>query len=228
MLEQAKAYWEKKDYQKAVSWYEQALPLVEKELGSDNPQLVALLLALGIGQHLQGHDGRALPFFQRSLDIIKNSPAMKDRDSAAMAALKGLGLCYLAQEDYRQAAPTFEDALAIEERILPADHTNLCATIANIARSYNELKDYNRALHYYDRALAIMEKHPQEMDHPEGLIAVLTDMGLTYRAMERRSEAAVAFQRCLQVQERAFGKDSTNCCASLKVLGDLHATLANY
>ena len=53
MLEQAKAYWEKKDYQKAVSGYEQALPLVEKELGPDNPKLVALLLALGTGHYIR-------------------------------------------------------------------------------------------------------------------------------------------------------------------------------
>ena len=158
MLEQAKAYWEKKDYQKAVSWYERALPLVERELGADNPQLVALLGALGNCHYSQGDYGRAVPLFQRILAIMKNSPTMKDRDSASMAALKGLGLCYLAQEDYRQAAPAFEGALAIEERVFPSDYTNLYATLALIAKSYHELKDYNRALHFYDRALSLAEK----------------------------------------------------------------------
>ena len=158
MLEQANAYWEKKDYQKALPWYEQALPLAEKEWGSDSPQFIRLLLALGIGHHLQGDHAGAVPFFQRSLDIITNSPAMKDRDRASMAALNGLGLCYLAQEDHRRAAPAYEGALAIEERLFPSDHANLYVTLSQIARSHHGLKEYNRALHFYERALSLAEK----------------------------------------------------------------------
>ena len=203
MLEEAKAYWDKKDYQKAVSSYEQALPLLEKELGSDNPQLVALLLALGNGHYFQGDYGGAVPFFQRSLDIIKKSPAMKDRDSASIAASKGLGLCYLAQEDYRQATPAFEGALAIEERVFPSDCTNLCVTLFQIARSYHELKDYNRALHFYDRSLSLAGKTlPAESPVMANLLCTI---GTVYLQKGDNDKALPFLERGLRIFDKQPG-----------------------
>jgi tetratricopeptide (TPR) repeat protein len=73
-------------------------------------------------------------------------------------SLNNLAALYRAQGHYEEAAPLYQRALAIRERVLGPDHPDVATSLNNLAFLYQAQGRYAEAEPLYQRALAICEE----------------------------------------------------------------------
>ncbi|NJM54962.1 MAG: tetratricopeptide repeat protein [Verrucomicrobiae bacterium] len=151
-------------------------------------------------------------------------PAAKDVTELARQAS-----AYFSKGDYTNALPLFERLVERMAVDVGHEHPLQARNFVLLGIIHNARGNPEKALPLLQRALPIMEKHPEaNVDNSDYHIAALMQMGLAHRALINYAEATSAFQRCLEVQEKTFGADSTNCLGSLKALADLYSEQADY
>src|SRR6266704_2949364 len=72
--------------------------------------------------------------------------------------LCNLGELYYEQEQYSQAEPFYQRALAIREQTLGLQHPDTAQNVAYLAKLHQQKHNYAEAKTLYQRALLILEK----------------------------------------------------------------------
>jgi tetratricopeptide (TPR) repeat protein len=141
-------------------------------------------------------------------------------------ALNKLGLVYLGQVKYREAAGVFERALAILEKALGASHPDVGPTLNNLGLAYLRQVKYREAAGVFERALAIREK-ALGASHPD-VGQTLNNLAQVYWAQGRYSEAEQVCERALVVREKALGAGHTAVADTLNVLANVYRAQGKY
>jgi len=110
-----------------------------------------------------------------------------------------------------------------QEKVLGEDHKKTLGSLNNLGTVYHKMKDYEKALEYYERALKGREKtlgktHPDTLN-TVGNIAIVYDDG-----MKDYEKAEELYRRALEGYEAQLGKDhksTKNCANNLAIC--LHA-----
>src|SRR5205807_2391207 len=66
---------------------------------------------------------------------------------------------YQARGDYDRAAPLFQRALAIREKVLGPDHPDVASSLHNLAGLYQATGGYGQAVSFQQRADEVREKN---------------------------------------------------------------------
>jgi len=130
------------------------------------------------------------------------------------------------QGNYAEAEPLHKRALAIREEALGPDHTDVAASLSNLAGVYHGEARYAEAEPLYNRALAIFEKSLGP-DDPE-IAAVLNNLAALYRDEGRYAEAKPLYRRSLEIAEKALGPSHPHVATYLNNLGGLYQSEGRY
>ena len=205
---------ESKQFDEALSYYEEALQLYRK-LGYQ-AEIASTLITIGnVFQGLEHYD-QALFYYREAVAI---SEQINNHVSQAIA-LGGLGETYLSLGDYQQAIDYLKKALTIQQQI--DDAKGEASLLANLGNSYQSLGQYTRGIDYFQRALRIQ----REIGDRKGEAASLTSLGNAYRALAQYQLAIEYFQQALAIQD-GIG-DSYGKVDSLSSLGRLFYSLKQY
>ena len=95
------------------------------------------------------------------------------------------------------------------EKVLGVDHKDTLMTVTCLGNVYCRLKDYEKALEYYERALKGKEKMLGKT-HPETLRTVM-NIAIVYNdGLKDYGKAEELYQRALEGYEAQLGKDHEN------------------
>lgn len=192
---------ERSQYKQAESLYLRALGIEEQVLGSQHPDLAALLDGLAWVFLRQGKYEQAEAVFQRALRIQEQGEAQQPLFTARL--LNGLGCLYWTQGKHEQAEAVFQRALRIQEQEGASQPLLSARLLNNLAELYSDQGKYEQAEPLFQRAVRIQEQviGPQ---HPE-VVYPLDGLATLYYRQEKYKLAAGLFQRALQIWEQAAG-----------------------
>jgi tetratricopeptide (TPR) repeat protein len=126
----------------------------------------------------------------------------------------------------KNAAESFELALAIREQTLPPNDPSIARTLHQLAGIYADQQRYIEAEMAYQRALAINEE--AYGDRSVLAAAALSDLALLYRRQGRSVEALPLLESALDIELDVWGPQHPNVAARLAALGLLYRQQGRY
>src|SRR5690242_4140744 len=140
-----KLYNDAGDFQKALDYYRQALPLL-----ADRPERRALALNnIGVAYSALNEPDRALDYFQQSLTLLKTG---RDR-TAESQTLSNIGFVYQSLAKYRDALDYYAQARAMQQKI--GNRAQEAQTLELLGTAYSEMGQPDKAVDYHQQALEI-------------------------------------------------------------------------
>ena len=132
-----------------------------------------------------------------------------------------------AKEEYDTAEPLRRRALAIREKVLGPEHSDMALSLNNLASLLEHKGDYETAETLYRRALAIDEKalgpeHPQTAGVVSNLAPLLREQKGDYK------NAEPLLRRALAINEKALGPEHPQTATSLHNLALLLTDKGDY
>jgi tetratricopeptide (TPR) repeat protein len=196
-------------YAEAERDYRRALEIVEREPAPGDTRLGRLYRNLASLQVARRRPARAEAYARRalalSIEAFGGDHLEVAQDSAALGAILD------SQGKYSEGEPLHQRALALFRR--RRRHSDIAASLNNLAASYHARGESARPEGLYKRALAIKEKQ-FGVRHPE-VAATLNNLALFYKAVGRYADARTLYERVLGILQESLGSThpSTTTCA---------------
>jgi Tfp pilus assembly protein PilF len=201
-------------YSEARPFFERAVTIRERRLGSEHPDTAESLNDLAILLKAQGDLASARPLYERALAIREKALGPEHPDFAE--SLGNLAVLLQAQGDFAGARPLFDRALAIRERALGPEHPTTAYSIIYLASLLQAQGDLAGARSRFERALAIREKALGPAD--PATATSLNDLGRVLQAQGDLAGARPLYERSLAIREKALGAEHPYTATSLNNL----------
>ncbi|MFK5970361.1 MAG: tetratricopeptide repeat protein [Candidatus Marithrix sp.] len=234
------AYDSMGEYETAITYYQQALPL------NLDIQTANILSNLGVAYKNLSNYPEALKYFQQALDIanqiddktvIANNfnnigtvydslgqyhtaieyyqQSMQIDNSLRASNLTNIGISYDNIGEHQQALTNLQQALQIQSR----DKYSIANNLSNIGIVYKNLGDFTKAIDYYQQALTIQTK----IGDKRGEANSLTNLGIVYDLFGQYAKALEHYLVALDIQ-RITG-DQLRIANNLSNIGVLYYNL---
>lgn len=203
----------RKDYQRALTYYERSLAISEKVFGPTSRAVAFNLTNLGWSLYSLGELARAKPILERALAIDEKNHGPEHLDVAATATNLAAVLSNVGE--LAGARALYERALRIQEKELGADHPRVATSLNNLAAVAQMMGDYEGALPRFQRALVIQEKVGNDSltaTTLQNYAALLWHTGVL-------GEAIRVYERSISLFEKALGPKSSELAMALGNLG---------
>ncbi|CAF0911025.1 unnamed protein product [Rotaria sp. Silwood1] len=184
----------KGDYEYALQCHQQALKLQEMS-GEDVSDTLTYL-----GNVYQSHSevDLALDYHTRALELHQANPTTK---SIAIASnLIGIANARWVRREYSDAIANAEQALALQEALVPPNETSMATTLTLLSNIYQDSGDSTRALDLCTKALPLFERTVPN-DSP-----ILAEFLYKLGTLQSNSEALVDAQRSLERSYKIYRK----------------------
>jgi tetratricopeptide (TPR) repeat protein len=162
---------------------------------------------------------RAIKVFS---DLLNRAPDEKERATYFLS----IASAYDSRGEYPKSLSTFETALAIREKALPANHPNLATTYNNVGSVYYKMGKYTKALPFYQKALAIWEA-ALFPNHPS-LATLYHNIGLVHYKVGEYPRSLPYFERAVAIREKALPAIHPSLATSYNNIGLVHYKVGDY
>jgi CHAT domain-containing protein/predicted negative regulator of RcsB-dependent stress response len=170
----------------------------------------------------QGRNDLALEALQNALSSFDQANASNSIE--ASNALAHLGQVYKSTGKHQQAEEQLQMALTYRLNKLKPDDELIAASYNDLGIVYTNV-DNDKALTYYEKALAIYEKmHGKE--HPKTAIATI-NIGINYRLLELYGDAVNNFENALKIWEQIYPQAHPQKAFVLYNLGETYMNMRN-
>lgn len=173
------------DYSRSLSMQEKAMRMT--------PDNVDLMMNIATTYFSQGDYNKALLTTERAAEMIAKKEGTHSATYAAALVNKAACLAMMERTDEAMAAN--EQALAIQNNVLGANHISIATTLNNIADCHYRRLDFQQALESLQQAAQIRKKVLDER-HPDYIFTV-NNMATCYLALGDRTNYAKCKQQCL-------------------------------
>ncbi|MCM1174016.1 MAG: tetratricopeptide repeat protein [Blautia sp.] len=156
LLNAATAYRAAGNYKQAYVYYEQALQIYEGLIPPGDYRYAGLYNNMSILLEKMEENGKAIQCAEKALAIIET---MEGGEMETATTLTNLALLCFKVSDYPKAQALLERALMLFERCGDKTDAHYSGALAGIGEAYYHMKDYDKALAAYEKALLEVEKH---------------------------------------------------------------------
>ncbi len=195
------------------------------------PALKATLLsALGDIHAARANYERSQALSAEAIALYENELGTASNAAANAYRIHGLSLYY--QDDYQQADAFFQTAIDIYQQTEDTDWGGLARAYDQMAMVQGNIADEQSALEYYNLALATYREH--QLDDPDQLISILTNIGVANMQQGKYAEADPYFLEAIKLGRESGTSDAymavmlSNRAGVQKNLGHTDAATANY
>ena len=202
----ARFYQAKSQFTTVESWYQKALTISEKQLGSNHIETSTSLNNLASLYHSMGRYVEAEPLYVQSLAIDQIVYGANHLDTATN--LNNLAGLYHSMGRYPEAEPLYVKSLAIKGEQLGANHPDTARSLHNLAELYRSIGRYPEAEPLYVKSLAIREEQ-LGANHPD-TAGSLHNLATLYYLMGRHPEAESLYVRAVVIAEDKLGISHPN------------------
>lgn len=151
----------------------------------------------------------AMTWYTKALDLAE----LKMNNAEERASyIQNKGIIYLELKDFENAERSFLESLKIKESLLAKDSYSLGRLYTNLAKFYQEISAYEKALIYVEKAENIFENTGSDLQFELGLI--FWNKGLIYLGMEETEEALTLLFSAKFIIDSLYS-DSQSLIASL-------------
>jgi len=183
MLNVATAYRAAGQAEAAFTYYQRALKIYEDLLKPDDYRFAGLYNNMSILLETQDKNEEAAEYLEKAIEIIEKL----DKESVEMAtSLTNLALIYFKQNKIDGAKEKLEAALTIFEEKGENTDAHYSAALAGVGEAYYHMKEYDKSLSAYEKALHEIKKHFGENDSfmlvASNCAAICEEMGDTEKA----------------------------------------------
>jgi serine/threonine-protein kinase len=147
-------------------------------------------------------------------------------DGLRALALNNLGVVFWSMGRYEEARDRFERSLALREKVLPPDHTDMADSLGNLGVVLWEMGHYPEAWVLQERVLAIRQK-VLGPEHP-AVAETLSNLGTVASRQGRYEEARALHERALAIREKALGPEHIHLTYTLGNLAVLLVDMGQY
>ena|GEM_PF-5247093 len=153
------AYREKREWDKAIEFYNKALRIALICYSNTNDYLSIIVYCNNLGNvyiDKQEYD-KALETFHEGLETLPKSYASNPNHLNVGCIYNGFGAAYSYKEDYDKAIEYYEKALDISLAYftINPNHPDIAASYHNLGFVYREKGEWDKAIEYYEKALDI-------------------------------------------------------------------------
>jgi CHAT domain-containing protein/Tfp pilus assembly protein PilF len=150
----------------------------------------------------------------------------RDRNLAEADKLGNEAESLRQKNQYDQAIPLAERALAIRKKALGAEHLDVAISLNNLALLYEDKGDYAQAEPLYRQALDIREKvlGTEHLDTAESF----NNLAAFYDAKGVYAQAEPLYRRTLAICEKVLGAEHPHTATTLNNLAVLYYKQGNY
>ncbi|HZI26440.1 MAG TPA: CHAT domain-containing tetratricopeptide repeat protein [Chryseolinea sp.] len=170
----------------------------------------------------QGRNDLALSKFQEAILVMEKENMQNSLEGARL--LSYLGSLYLATGKYAQAEEQLGMALSIREKLVSENSELIAASYNDLGLVYN-VRDANKALDYYEKALEIYERIHGK-NHSKTAIAN-TNIGFTYRTLELYGDAVTNFESAIATWEKIYPQPHPTKAFILFNLGQTYSKIGD-
>jgi tetratricopeptide (TPR) repeat protein len=213
----AEQFYRAAQWQLLVPLYDQVERDLEKELGSEHPDVADGLDALAGVLYKQGKYAESEPLQRRALATREKVFGPEHSDVAA--SLNNLAAVLNAQGKYAEAEPLYRRSLAIVGKTQGPTHPNTAFPLDNLAVTLHSQGKYAEAEPLYRRSLATREK-TLGPEHPD-VAKSLNNLAELLYAQGSLAEAEPLYRRALAIREKALGPEHPAVARSLDDLAEL-------
>ena len=186
------------EYTEALSYYNQAFQIAQKEKRTDDQIYVGVAIANLLAA--QGKLSEALQYYTQALSL-----AQKIRDQVQLAKIhNNIGNLYLRIGSF---GPSLDQL---------GDHIELANALINLSVFYLKTGNYERSLDYQFQALKLRE---QDND-PAALASIFSSISICYRHLENYPQAFAYNRKALEIQRKL--NNSARIASLYNNLGVLH------
>lgn len=208
----------------AWPYYERALEINEKVLGSEHPDTASSLNNMGYLLQGMGKNEEARPYYERALEIREKVLGREHPDTAQ--SQNNLGYLLQAMGKYEKAKPYYEQALAIREKILGKEHPDTARSLNNMGYILQAMRATKEARPYFEKALAIYET-VLGTEHPDTARS-LNNLGFVQLILGDYEKAQLYYEEALAIREKVLGVEHPSTAVSLHNMGFLFLTVGEY
>lgn len=207
----------KGDYDKALDYYQKALPLNISKYGQASPDVAMCYSNIGLVLYYQGNYHEALCFHQNAMTI--RLEIYGEQHQSVANTYSNIGLVYDCQGLYAEAMDYYQKALKIRKSIYGDNHIDLAMGYNDIGRNLCSQGAYSKALEYHKKALEIYvraygEEHPDEVES-------YNSIGNTYYFQGRYSEALEYYKKALAIMLEVYNDSHPHIASSYNNIGNV-------
>ncbi|CAF1468205.1 unnamed protein product [Adineta steineri] len=172
---------------------------------------------LAWNKYQQGKLNLAIELYEKAIDIYQS---MHPPSHGLAEAFINIGYVYKSQGDYTKALPFQEKAIAIQQELLPLNHSDLARSFDTLGELDQSMQDYPKALSSYEKALEIREQ--TQPPDPLGLADSYDQFGSLHTSMGDFAQALSFHEQAMQIREQALPRDHFELAKSYKNLAHLY------
>ena len=217
-------YWRKRDLQKAIQFFRNALNIRITNFGDQHPKVADSYNNLGNCAFDQRDLNTARDYYEKALTIRLAALDKKDPDIAS--SYNNLGTVYRFAGQFEAAIDYYTKSINIREDQLGKDHPKVAQSCNNLGQCYEQMGDLEMAINYFTRSSKILLKHYEE-EHPDIATAYL-GIGSCYSKSNNHSLALRYFEKALTIQQAKFDKNSPNLISVYNNLANSYKNLGDY
>jgi len=158
--------------------------------------------------------------------ISPQALAQVDDSLAEAKRLNDKCINFREEGKYDEALEPCQRALAIREKVLGGENTDVAQSLNNLAGLYYLVGDYRKAEPLYKRALVIREK-ALGSEHPK-VATVLSNLALLYQDKGDYAKAEPLYQRALAISEKALDEKPLDVATLLNNLASMYSAKGDY
>jgi len=194
---QASTLFKKGRWNKAESYYKEALAIMERSNEKESLTMARCLHDLAYLYQRRGDYDMAIPVFERALPKYENNYGLEGFPVAR--CLHNMGYSYYNSGEYKKARLSYNRALQIYNKIFDPEHLRIARALSHLGDVYVAIGDYDEAESLYLRALEIRKKHFPKKDTPE-ISTSLYDLAWLYQARGEYRRAFPFYQRAIAIK----------------------------
>ena len=221
--ELAQYYYEKGDYEKALSYYHQCLEIVERELGPSNYNAAMLKLHIGLTYYVLGENDKAERCLLSALSIAERGHEQKTVIEGVSRIY--LSMVYLATWKLELALKYNTEGIDYYEQTIGLDHPDLVDAYNTRGQIMRVSGDIEESEACFRKALEIQLKVSGEM-HPSAANAYL-NLGQTYNEKGSFEMALECFTKAFNIQNSLVGPNHLNTIMTEYCMAQSYLSLGN-
>ncbi|CAF0819976.1 unnamed protein product [Adineta steineri] len=218
------AHLNKGDYEKAISYYNQALEIREKIFPSNHPNLATSYSNIGSVYDNMGEYSRAVSYHEKAVEICEKT--LPSNHLHLAQSYNNIGNIYTKMGEYSKALSSLEKALEICRKTLPSNHPDMASSYNNIGSVYIKIGEHSKALSFYGKALEIDQK-TLPSNHPD-LANSYNNIGLVYDNMGEYLKGLSFYKNALEIREKSLSSNHPALATSYNNIGLVYDSMGEY
>lgn len=221
---EAKEYYDKNNYDNALSSYLKALDLFTVSAGDKSLWVAACFNNLGLVYGNKGDYDRALGSYERALAI--RLEVLGEKHSKIAVCYYNIGSMHDCKRDYNRAIEYYKRAVAIQVEVHGENNTATLQSYNTLAAAYSKKSDYGNAVLVYRKVLDISLILFGVTDYRTALS--YSNLGSVYFDMGDYSDAISYYEKALKIDLSVYGENNLQTLTDYDYLGSAYLSAGDY